>query len=63
VLGNEFTPIIKDYKRVVDRLARFAIARGLENYTFLTSGASVLRTNVYAGPKSPILRGFSNTAN
>jgi hypothetical protein len=32
----------------------------LENYTFLTSTASVVRTNVYATPKSPILRGFSN---
>ena len=34
----------------------------LENYTFLTLGASVLGTNVYADPKGLILRRFSNTA-
>jgi hypothetical protein len=32
----------------------------LENYTFLTTRVSALRTNVYAGPKRPFLRGFSN---
>jgi hypothetical protein len=32
----------------------------LGNYTFLTSRASALRTNVYAGPMRPFLRGFSN---
>jgi hypothetical protein len=33
----------------------------LGNYTFLTSRASTLRTNVYAGLERPFLRGFSNS--
>jgi hypothetical protein len=32
----------------------------LANYTFLTSKAAVLRTNVYADSEAPFLRGFSN---
>jgi hypothetical protein len=34
----------------------------LENYTFLTLRASVLRINVYAGRKRLIVKRFSNTA-
>jgi hypothetical protein len=33
---------------------------GLENYTFLTLTGERFETNVYAGPRSSILRGFSN---
>jgi hypothetical protein len=34
--------------------------RLLVNYTFLTPGLSMQRTNVYAGVKGQILKGFSN---
>jgi hypothetical protein len=41
-------------------VAERAVQSGLGNYTFLTSGASVRRTNVYEVPESPFLRWFSN---
>jgi hypothetical protein len=46
---------------LIPQESRACLDLPLVNYTFLTLCTSVLSTNVYAGPKHPFLRGFSNT--
>jgi hypothetical protein len=41
-------------------MTRIPVQLGLGTYTFLTPGFSMQRTNVYAGAKEQILKGFSN---
>jgi hypothetical protein len=48
-------PVVKISIAIVDQTnPRSGLV--LENYTFLTPRAAVLRTNVYAGPKRPFLK-------